>query len=233
MYGDMAQYLPHAEYSLSKIVGERGVYSFCMCPGGEVVAAASEHGGVVTNGMSNYARDGVNANAALAVSVLPKDFGNTPISAIQFQRDLEKTAFLAGGGNYFAPAQTVGAFMNGFVDRSFGKVTPTYMGGDRTCFCDLNKILPSFVSEMLKIGLADFDRKIKGFGAEYAVLTGVETRTSAPVRILRNENMLAIGSCNIYPAGEGAGYAGGITSAAVDGIAVAAKLMSKYRPLSR
>ena len=233
MYGDMAQYLPRAEYSLSKIVGERGVSSFCMCPGGEVVAAASEEGGVVTNGMSNYARDGVNANAALAVSVLPKDFGNTPMAAIQFQRDLEKAAFSAGGGNYFAPSQTVGGFMNGTLDKSFGKVLPTYMGGEKTQFVNLDKVLPGFVTEMLKVGIADFDRKIKGFGADYAVLTGVETRTSAPVRILRNENMLANGSLNIYPAGEGAGYAGGITSAAVDGIAVAAKLMAKYRPLSR
>lgn len=233
MYGSVAEYLPHAEYSLSKIVGERGVYSFCMCPGGEVVAAASEEGGVVTNGMSNYARDGVNANAALAVSVLPKDFGNTPLSAIEFQRNLERAAFLAGGGNYFAPAQTVGAFMNApFVkDHSFGKVTPTYMGGDKTQFCDLNRILPDFVGEMLKVGIADFGKKIRGFDAEYAVLTGVETRTSAPVRILRNENMRAIGFENIYPAGEGAGYAGGITSAAVDGIAVAAKLMSEYSPV--
>ena len=123
--------------------------------------------------------------------------------------------------------------MNGIVDKNFGKVLPTYMGGEKTQFCDLNKILPGFVSEMLKVGIADFDRKIKGFGAKYAVLTGVETRTSAPVRILRNESMLANGSLNIYPAGEGAGYAGGITSAAVDGIAVAAKLMSKYRPLVR
>jgi len=229
MYGDMAQYLPHAEYSLSKIVGERGVYSFCMCPGGEVVAAASEEGGVVTNGMSNYARDGINANAALAVSVLPKDFGNTPLAAIQFQRDLENAAFCSGGCNYFAPSQTVGAFMSGTCDKSFGKIKPTYMGGGKTQFCDLNTILPGFVSEMLKIGIADFDRKINGFGSECAVLTGVETRTSAPVRILRDENMLANGFFNIYPAGEGAGYAGGITSAAVDGIAASAKLMSKYR----
>ena len=233
MYGNMAQYLPHAEYSLSKVVGERGVYSFCMCPGGEVVAAASEEGGVVTNGMSNYARNGINANAALAVSVLPKDFGNGPMSAIEFQRDLERAAFNAGGGNYFAPAQTVGAFMNApFVkDNSFGRVKPTYMGGEKTRFGDLNQILPPFVSEMLKLGIADFDKKIRGFGAEYAVLTGVETRTSAPVRILRNGNMLANGLENIYPAGEGAGYAGGITSAAVDGIAVAAKLMSEYSPI--
>lgn len=233
MCGDKAQYLPHAEYAVSKVVGERGVYSFCMCPGGEVVAAASEEGGVVTNGMSNYARDGKNANAALAVSVLPKDFGNTPMAAIQFQRDLERAAFVSGGNNYFAPAQTVGAFMSGINDRSFGKILPTYMGGEKTQFCDLNKVLPSFVSEMLKVGIVDFDKKIKGFGAEYAVLTGVETRTSAPVRILRNENMLAVGFENIYPAGEGAGYAGGITSAGVDGIAVCSKLMSVYRPLQR
>lgn len=231
MYGNMAPYLPPAEYSLSKVVGDRGVYSFCMCPGGEVVAAASEEGGVVTNGMSNYARDGVNANAALAVSVLPKDFGNTPLSAIEFQRKLERAAFSAGGGNYFAPAQTLGAFMSGTCDKSFGKVVPTYMGGNKTQFCDLNRTLPSFVSEMLKVGINDFGRKIRGFDAEYAVLTGVETRTSAPVRILRDVNMLANGFENIYPAGEGAGYAGGITSAAVDGIAVAAKLMSVYRPM--
>ena len=232
MYGDMAQYLPHAEYNLSKVIDGRGVYSFCMCPGGEVVAAASEDGGVVTNGMSNYARDGVNANAALAVSVLTSDYGNTPMGAISYQRELERRAFVAAGRDYRAPAMTVGAFMGDTSHKDFTKVMPTYMGADRTRFCDLDAILPSYVTEMLRVGIADFGRRIKGFDAPYAALTGVETRTSAPVRICRDEKMLATGYSNLYPAGEGAGYAGGITSAAVDGIEAATRLMSVYRPFA-
>lgn len=232
MYGDMAQYLPHAEYNLSKVIDGRGVYSFCMCPGGEVVAAASEEGGVVTNGMSNYARNGVNANAALAVSVLTSDYGNTPMGAISYQRELERKAFEAAGRDYRAPAMTVGAFMGDASCTEFTKVMPTYMGGEKTRFCNLDSILPSYVTEMLKVGISDFGRRIHGFDAPYAVLTGVETRTSAPVRICRDQSLLATGYVNLYPAGEGAGYAGGITSAAVDGIEAATKLMSVYRPFA-
>ena len=231
MYGDIADLLPPAEYTLSRRNGERGVYSFCMCPGGEVVAAASETGGVVTNGMSRRARNGRNANAAIAVSVLASDCANDPMKAIGFQRELEKKAFAAAGSNYRAPVQTVGDFMSGRRGSEPTKVLPSYMGGGKTTLCDLNGILPQFVTDMLKLGIADFGKQISGFDAPYAILTGVETRTSAPLRILRNEEYTASGHDNIYPCGEGAGYAGGITSAAVDGISCALKIMEKYKKI--
>lgn len=229
MYGDMAPMLPHAEYTLSKRVGERGVYSFCMCPGGEVVASSSEEGGVVTNGMSSSRRDLDNANSAIAVSVTQDDYGNSPMGAISFQRELERNAFAAAGSNYNAPLQTLGDFMNGKTGNEPTKVSSTYMGGDRYTLCDLNKILPPFVCDMLKAGFYDFGKRISGFDAPYALLTGVETRTSAPIRIVRNENMTAPGHANIYPCGEGAGYAGGITSASLDGLSCALAIMKKYR----
>ena len=232
LYGDKASELPPGEYSLSKREGERGVYSFCMCPGGEVVAAASEEGGVVTNGMSRRARDMVNANSAIAVSVNKEDYGNSVEGAIEFQRNLEKRAFAMGGGNYNAPMQTLGDFMNSCLKNEPTRVNPSYMGGNRTTPCDLNKLLPAFVCEMLKIGFADFGRKIQGFDAPYALLTGVESRTSAPVRIIRNTDMTAIGHSNVYPCGEGAGYAGGITSASLDGLACALEIMKRYKPKS-
>lgn len=229
MYGDMAEFLPPAEYSLSKRAGERGVYSFCMCPGGEVVAAASEEGGVVTNGMSSHSRNLKNANSAIAVSVLPEDYENSSVGAIEFQRGLERAAFAAGGGNYNAPLQTLGDFMIGSLKSEPTRVEPSYMGKNRYTLCKLDTILPHFVCEMLRSGFDDFGRKIKGFDAPYALLTGVETRTSSPIRILRNENMTAVGHDNIYPCGEGAGYAGGITSASVDGISCALEIMRNYK----
>ena len=219
--------LGKGEYNLSDTRGERGVYTFCMCPGGEVVAAASELGGVVVNGMSRYARDGRNANAALAVSVTPADYGNDVGRAIAFQRKLEQAAFSLGGSQYAAPIQTVGDFMRGTLTREPSTVQPTYMGG----YCKvaaLDSILPSFVSEGLRRGIASFDRRIAGFGDENAVLTGVETRTSAPLTIKRTEAMTALGNDLVYPCGEGAGYAGGITSAAVDGIRVALAVMARF-----
>jgi uncharacterized FAD-dependent dehydrogenase len=203
-----------------------------MCPGGEVVAAASENGGVVVNGMSHFARDGRNSNSALAVTVNKEDYGGTVAGAIAYQRELERKAFEAAGRDYRAPAMTVGAFMGDASCTEFTKVMPTYMGGEKTRFCNLDSILPSYVTEMLKVGISDFGRRIHGFDAPYAVLTGVETRTSAPVRICRDQSLLATGYVNLYPAGEGAGYAGGITSAAVDGIEAATKLMSVYRPFA-
>lgn len=230
MYGDLAgKYgLPHAEYALSMRRGERGVYSFCMCPGGEVVAAASEDGGVVTNGMSFRARDGRNANAAIAVSVHPSDYGATPHGAIDFQRNLEQTAFRAGGGTYAAPCQTVGDFLSGKKGSEPRRIQPTYRGGD-VAMCDLHGILPPFVTSMLEAGITDFGRKIRGFDASDVPMTGVETRTSAPVRILRGEETyLAVGHDRIYPCGEGAGYAGGIVSAAVDGIRVAQAILKRF-----
>jgi len=228
MYGKYAHMLPHAEYNLSKRVGERGVYTFCMCPGGEVVACSSDHGEVVSNGMSRHARAGLNSNSALAVSVLPSDYGNTVDGAIEFQRRTEHIAFSAAGSDYRAPVQTVGDFLSGRKGSAPSKITPTYGGGDKYSICDLNAILPGFVSDMLKIGIRDFGGRIKGFDDAAAVLTGVETRTSSPIRIIRNENGLALGQSRVYPAGEGAGYAGGITSAAIDGIECALKIMKRF-----
>lgn len=234
MYGDLAgKYgLARADYALSHRVGERGVYSFCMCPGGEVVAAASEEGGVVTNGMSRRARDGRNANAAIAVSVLPADYGASPAQAIAFQRSLERAAFAAGGGTYAAPCQTVGDFLTGRAGTVPTRVLPTYRGGD-VVMTDLRKILPSFVTSMLEIGITEFGRKIRGFDAPFVPMTGLETRTSAPVRILREDGTCqAPGHSRIYPCGEGAGYAGGIVSAAVDGIRVAQAILARFvRPV--
>lgn len=232
MYGTAAgdKRLPHAEYHLSYREGARGVYSFCMCPGGQVVAAASEAGGVVVNGMSNAARDGRNANAALAVSVLPQDYGETPLGAIAFQRNLEQRAFCMGGENYNAPAQTVGDFLNNTKGQVPTTVLPTYRNG-AVHLCSLPELLPPFVTSMLQKGFSVFSKKIRNFDDPAALLTGVETRTSSPVRILRGASFTAPVSDLIYPAGEGAGYAGGITSAAVDGIHCATALMARFAPL--
>lgn len=229
MYGELAgdPALGAASYQVSYRQGNRGVYSFCMCPGGEVVAAASEEGGVVTNGMSRYARDGRNANAALCVSVHPEDYGSTPEKAITYQRELEKTAYHSGGSNYAAPCQLVGDFLSGKSGTEPGRIIPTYRGG-KVCMADFHTILPPYVHELLAIGLQHFDRQIRGFAAADAPMTGVETRTSAPVRILRTDAGCAVGHPHIYPCGEGAGYAGGIVSAAVDGIRCAKWILAKY-----
>lgn len=230
MFGKLAgdPTLGRAEYQLSHRSGERGCYTFCMCPGGEVVAAASEIGGVVTNGMSHHARDGRNANAAVCVSVHPTDYGNTPAGAIAFQRDLEQRAYAAGGRNYYAPMQTVGDFMSGTKGTKPTTIRPTYRDG-AVVPVDLHDLFPGFVNEMLTAGLNRFDRQIHGYAAKQVPMTGVETRTSAPVRILRTEALTAIGHDNIYPCGEGAGYAGGIVSAAVDGLRVALTILGRYR----
>ncbi|MBE6587192.1 MAG: hypothetical protein E7647_02110 [Ruminococcaceae bacterium] len=230
MFGDesLSGVLGHAEYQLSHRRGERGVYTFCMCPGGEVVAAASEEGGVVTNGMSYHARDGKNANAAVAVSVLPSDFSGDPVKAIEFQRSLERCAFLAGGKTYAAPCQSVGAFFEGRDGGYSGRIVPTYMNSN-VVPADFNRLLPGFASSLLKEGLSSFGRKIKGYDSPDVPLTGIETRTSAPLRILRDERLVALGHTLVYPCGEGAGYAGGITSAAVDGLRVAEAILSRFK----
>jgi len=201
------------------------VYTFCMCPGGEVVAAASEDGMLVVNGMSRSARDGKNANSAVAVSVMREDFGHSPEKAIEFQRAIERAAFLSGGGDWSAPVQTAGDFLSN-KSGSSPTTNPSYMGGKYN-LSDINKILPGYICESLKAGLAEFNKKIPGFAGAGVPLTGVETRTSAPVRILRDSGTLrAFGvSGNVYPCGEGAGYAGGIMSAAADGIKVAEKIL--------
>ena len=223
--------LGRGEYQLSYRKGERGCYTFCMCPGGVVVPSASEEGGVVTNGMSTRARDGRNANAAVCVSVLPSDFGGDAVRAIEFQRTLERAAYAAGGRNYSAPMQTVGDFMDKKSGTLPSKIIPTYRDGRVEC-ADFDKIFPGFVTGMLREGLADFGRKIRGYDEKCVPLTGVETRTSSPVRILRGEDYTALGRRGIYPCGEGAGYAGGIVSAAVDGIRVARAIMAKYAPIN-
>lgn len=233
MYGIGADIgrLGHAEYQLSHREGQRGVYSFCMCPGGVVAAAASEEGGVVVNGMSYHARSDRNANCALAVSVLRSDYGDDPLSAIAFQRQIERNAFLAGGKDYAAPMQTVGSFLGQNGCEKLGRIRPSYMDG----YCktaDLKAVLPGFVTDLLQTGIRRFERNIRGFSAPDAVLTAPETRTSAPLRIMRNEMGVAFGFVNLYPSGEGAGYAGGITSAAVDGLRSAMHLIGKYSPFN-
>ncbi len=225
MYGEAADKLPPAEYNLSYRDGERGVYSFCMCPGGTVMAATSEEGGVVTNGMSCSARDGKNSNSALVVSVLPSDFGGTPDDAIAFQRRLEHAAFIAGGKNYDAPLQTVGDFLDRKQGTAPSRIASTYRGGDHYALCDLHTILPTFAGDLMEVGIRRFARQIRGFDASDALLTGLETRTSAPLRILRGSDRQAFGHPGLYPCGEGAGYAGGITSAAIDGLATAIALL--------
>ncbi len=232
LYGSFAGHpaIGEGEYHLSDTTGERGVYTFCMCPGGEVVAAASEEGGVVVNGMSKNARDGRNSNSAVAVNVWRTDYDGTPMGAIEFQRDIERKAFLTGGADYCAPVQTVGDFLLGKSGTEPSSVLPTYRGGAvRTA--DMNNVLPDFICRDLKRGIASFERKIEGFTAPDAILTGAETRTSAPVRIMRNDELVAVGKSAVYPCGEGAGYAGGITSAAVDGVRVAQKIMERFAPI--
>ena len=226
MHGKYADSLGPASYKLSHRENERGVYSFCMCPGGEVVAAQSEENTVVVNGMSHYARDGKNANSAIAVQVNRDDYGNTPHKAIEFQRNLEKQAFVLAGSSYKAPIQTMGDFYQGISKTEPKRIMPTYMDGN-TEICDLNKALPKFVCDYLKLGFKKFGQKIKGYDAQDVVLTGVETRTSSPVRIIRTESYNMLNDKSIYPCGEGAGYAGGIMSAAVDGINVALAILNK------
>ena len=234
LYGDLAGHpkLGAGEYNLSDTKGGRGVYTFCMCPGGEVVAAASEMGGVVVNGMSRHARNGRNSNSAIAVTVNREDYGSTVEGAIEYQRRLERAAFEAGGGNYSAPIQTVGDFLAGKGGSAPSTVQPTYMNGERVTLSRLDKLLPGYVTDELRRGISLFGRRLPGFDSPTAVLSGVETRTSSPVRIPRNEDMTGLGFDRIYPCGEGAGYAGGITSAAVDGIKTALQIMKKYSPIS-
>ena len=235
LYGSFAGHpaLGHAEYALSDTETGRGVYTFCMCPGGEVMAATSEQGRIVVNGMSNRARDGRNSNAAVVVSLGCDDIapinGSLVEGMIELQRTIEEKAFLAGGENYAAPIQTVGDFMSGKTKHEPSRVLPTYMNGF-VKVTDLSVLFPNIVNQTLRYGLSSFDQKIPGFAASDAVLTGAETRTSAPVRITRNEQGTAIGFPYIYPCGEGAGYAGGITSAAVDGVKTALAVMKRYAP---
>ena len=232
---DAAQYrrfaghpcLPAAGYKLScHPENGRSAFSFCVCPGGQVVAAASEEGRVVTNGMSEYARDRENINGGLLVNVTPADFGSShPLAGIAFQRRLEEAAFRLGGGGYAAPCQRVEDFLAGRPSTGPGRVIPSYRPGVR--WTDLRQCLPEFVWETLALALPMLEGKVRGYAQGDAVLTAVETRSSSPVRIIRDNS----GQCNVrglYPCGEGAGYAGGILSAAADGMRCAEKIWEVY-----
>ena len=232
MYGRWAGHpnLGHAAYSFSRREGERAVYTFCMCPGGEVMAATSCKDHVVTNGMSRHARDGANANAALLVSVTPADCAAMGYDTIGFQAHLEHRAAELGGGGYAAPLQTVGDFLAGASGTRPSRIASTYMGGDHFTCCDLHKLFPAEVNKFLELGLRAFGRVMPAFSPKDALLTGAETRTSAPYRILRAADGVAGGIEGLYPCGEGAGYAGGITSAAVDGVRTALAVMARFAP---
>ncbi len=215
-YGDATGF-PPADYKLvCHTQNGRVVYTFCMCPGGIVVAAASDEGGVVTNGMSYHARGGVNANSALLCEIHPDDVPGGLFSGMEFQKTLEQLAYRAGGGAHKAPAQTVGDFLQNRPSASFGAVVPTYTRG--VVPCDLREVLPSYVCDALSEALPYFGKKIRGFDSPDAVMTAVESRSTSPVRILRNETFESPSLRGLYPIGEGAGYAGGIISAAIDGV---------------
>ena len=197
----------------------RSVYSFCMCPGGLVVAAASEPGRLVTNGMSQYSRNERNANSAIVVGITPDDYPGHPLAGIEFQRTLEERAFQLGGGTYEAPGQLVGDFIANRASTELGTVQPSYQPGVR--LGDLNESLPSYAIDAIREALTAFAQQIEGFDMNDAILTGVETRTSSPIRISRNEDGQSLNTQGLYPAGEGAGYAGGILSAGIDGVKIA------------
>ena len=213
-----------ASYALAHQASNgRSVYSFCMCPGGRVVAATSEEGRVVTNGMSQYSRAEFNANSGLVVDISPeRDFPGHPLAGVELQRKLEAAAYVAGGSNYHAPGQKVGDFLAGTVSSAFGSIEPSYQPGVK--LTDLGACLPPFVLDAIREALPVFGRQMPGYDHPDVVMTGVETRTSSPVRITRGADLQSLNTRGLYPAGEGAGYAGGILSAAVDGIKVAEAL---------
>lgn len=226
-YGAEYTKLPPADYKLVSHTSARAAFTFCMCPGGIVIPAASEESGVVVNGMSNYARDEKNANAALIAQVRKEDFRSEhPLAGIEYQHVLERAAFAAGGRDYRAPVQLVGDFLRGRTSDRFGEILPSYAAG--TAFADLGEVLPPVIATALREGLTDMDRKLKGFARPDAILTGVESRTSSPVRIRRGEDMQSVSVKGLYPCGEGAGYAGGITSAAADGLKTADAIYGQY-----
>lgn len=214
-----------AEYRLAAKQSGRSVYTFCMCPGGEVINSSTEPDGIAVNGMSYYARNGINSNSAVVVGISPADFNGGALGGIAFQRRIERSAFVLTGKTG-APVQTVGGFFGG--NDSFGKISPTFR--PNAVPANLTLCLPAFISDAIKGGLAAFGKKLPFFDMPDAVLTGVETRTSSPVRIKRGNDFQAIGITGLYPAGEGAGYAGGIVSAAVDGIKCAQALMGAFSP---
>lgn len=229
-YGRFADHpaLKAADYKLAAHTpDDRGCYTFCMCPGGEVIAAASQPGGLAVNGMSYHARDGINANAALLVGVRPEDFGDDhPLSGFVMQRAIEQAAFRTGGSNYHAPVQRVEDFLQGRASVRLGDVQPTYLPGVTPA--DLRDCLPDFIIQDLKLGIRAMDQQLRGFAHPDAVLTGVETRSSSPVRMVRDKlSGEAEQFAGLFPVGEGAGYAGGIVSAAADGISAARSAMQR------
>ncbi len=223
-YGEYTKLnLPPAEYKLAYHGKERSCYTFCMCPGGNVIASSSERNTIVTNGMSYFSRSGENANSALLVNVTPEDFkGKSPLEGMYFQKRLEEAAFNLGGKNYYAPIQRVEDFINNRPSTFIGDVKPTYKPGVK--LSNLREILPQFVNKTLAEGIIYFDKKIAGFANSDAILVGVETRSSSPITIKRNEKLIS-NIDGIYPCGEGAGYAGGIMSAAIDGIKIAKSIL--------
>lgn len=231
MYGDFAGHkaLKAADYKLAVHLPDgRSVYTFCMCPGGTVVAASSEENRLAVNGMSCFARDGENSNSAVLVGVNTEDYGSShPLAGMYFQRSIEEKAFAAGGGDYSAPVASVGDFMSGSISGRLGRVKPSYAPSVRHALPD--EYLPGFVCEALRLGIKEMGRKISGFDAPDAVLTGIESRSSSPVRINRGEDMQSVSLKGLYPCGEGAGYAGGIVSAAVDGMKCAEAVIGRLR----
>lgn len=233
-YGKFAGHerLGAADYRLtSQVSNGRSVYTFCMCPGGSVIASASSQGHLVTNGMSEHARDQENANSGLLVNITTEDYGSDhPLAGIDFQEKYEAMAFEVGGSNYHAPCQLVGDFLAGRPSSGLASVRPSYRPGVKPT--DLSLCLPDFVVDAMREGIIDMDKRLRGFAMDDAVLTGIETRSSAPVRINRDKlSLQSVNISNIYPCGEGAGYAGGIVTAAVDGIKCAEKIIEKYLPL--
>ncbi|MDE7453139.1 MAG: hypothetical protein K2N22_01875, partial [Clostridia bacterium] len=227
-YGKNYINLPAADYKLVSHAHERTVFTFCMCPGGVVIPSASEEGGVVTNGMSLYARDGTNSNSALMVQMKKEDFGADDLFAgMRFQREIERRAYEMGGANYSAPVQLYGDFAKDRVSDGFKSVKPTYSGG--FTFAPLNEVLPKVTVQALKAAIPDMDRRLKGFASPDAVLTGVETRFSSPVKIIRGESGESVSVKGLYPCGEGSGYSGGITSSAADGLKIAEKIYENFK----
>ena len=218
--------MPVADYKLVTNQNGRGVFTFCMCPGGYVMPSSSQKETVVVNGMSNYLRDGENANSAIICQVTKKDFGSLLFSGVKFQEELEKKAFILGGENYCAPSMLVGDYLGGKVSKEFGKVKPTFAMGVKKA--DLNNLFKEEINSALKGAILDMGKKIKGFDCYDAVLTGVESRTSSPVRVIRGDNYASVSAENLYPCGEGCGYAGGITSAGADGKKVAEAIALKH-----
>ena len=224
-YGEFKDILPSAEYQVSTHLKDgHTAYSFCMCPGGSVVPSQSEEETILVNGMSEYMRDGKNSNSAICVSVSPSDFGNNIFDGLNFIEKIEKTAFIKGGKDYKAPFMTLPDFLK--IKSDSPLPSPSYALGIKET--DFGEIFPEFIVDGLKNGFMAFENSIKGFATKGAILTAPETRTSSPLRITRNENYESPDVIGLYPCGEGAGYAGGITSSAVDGAKVAFKIISKY-----